>query len=167
MPEEEFRETIMFEWRLRDLKSLFDASTANQKSQVIKSSLFGNGQWQILLYTNSGLGSSKDPASGTISLFLSCEPTMGEKQAADGSDLGWVREGAYGFTFEILDINKTEHIVTKEARNHHFSQKTANWGWAQFASRESVFYSRPSIRREDALLLMCKVEHEATTGEQI
>ncbi|KZV73242.1 hypothetical protein PENSPDRAFT_313183 [Peniophora sp. CONT] len=148
---------VTFEWQLRDLKSIYEASEGAQKSQVVKSDVFGNGRWQILFYANAGLGTSDDLTSGHISLFLACEPTDEEKEAVVASDGQWVREGKYNFSFEIHDLHKKDLLVRKEAHKHSFLSKTANWGWAQLAKRDVVFYNRPSIREQDALIITCTV----------
>ncbi|KAG8697189.1 hypothetical protein FRC08_006682, partial [Ceratobasidium sp. 394] len=54
-------------------------------------------------------------------------------------------------------INKTNQFNSKEAYNHAFSWKTANWGWAQFARRDAVYYSPNSVRAQDAFLIICQI----------
>ncbi|KZV61512.1 hypothetical protein PENSPDRAFT_759388 [Peniophora sp. CONT] len=156
MSDNEFQETktLTFEWRLRDLKSVFEASKGEQKSRVTKSAMFGNGTWQILFYANAGTGTPAD--SGHISLFLSCEPTDEEKEASAALNGRWVRKGTFRFTFEIHDIHKKELFNVKEAQNHSFSYKTANWGWAQFARRDHLSH-KPGIRAHDALIITCTI----------
>ena len=39
--------TITFEWILRDLRNIFDSTTGDKKSDVIKSALFGDNRWQV------------------------------------------------------------------------------------------------------------------------
>ena len=52
---EDFQEikAITLEWRLSNLKSIFEASRGEAKSRCIKSSLFGDGKWEIYFYANS------------------------------------------------------------------------------------------------------------------
>lgn len=81
MNTQEYQEStsITFEWTLKDLKSLFDSTKGDSKSKVTKSVRFSGGRWQILFYANSGT------EGGYVSLYLSCEPTMEEKDnALDG-----------------------------------------------------------------------------------
>ncbi|KAH7885226.1 hypothetical protein F5I97DRAFT_1810553 [Phlebopus sp. FC_14] len=142
--------TITFEWVLRGLKNLFDSSKGESKSKVTKSVRFGSGRWQILFYANSGTENG-----GHVSLYLSCEPTAEEKgSAVDGK---WVREGVYKFSFELRSVGKSLLFNSKEAHNHSFSFKTANWGWAQFAKRDYVYYHSTPVKEADALLIVCTI----------
>lgn len=142
--------SITFEWVLRGLKNLFDSSKGESKSKVTKSAKFGGGKWQILFYANSGTENG-----AFVSLYLSCEPTPEERtRALDGK---WIREGVYKFTFELRNVGKTLVFNTKEAQNHSFSLKTANWGWAQFAKRDHVYYNSHSVKEVDALLIVCTI----------
>ncbi|KAI6030871.1 hypothetical protein F5J12DRAFT_803519 [Pisolithus orientalis] len=142
--------SITFEWVLRGLKSLFDSSKGESKSKVTKSGKFGGGRWQILFYANSGTENG-----AFVSLYLSCEPNAEEKdKALDGK---WVREGVYKFTFELRNVGKTVLFNAKEAQNHSFSSKTANWGWAQFAKRDHIYYNSHSVKEADALLIVCTI----------
>ncbi|KAF8608499.1 hypothetical protein BDV93DRAFT_200841 [Ceratobasidium sp. AG-I] len=148
----EFQEssTVTLEWTVRNLKQLFDSSKGDQKSKVVKSAVFGGGRWQVLFYPNSG-----HEGGGYISLYLSCEPTADEKEKAVNER--WQREGLYKFTFELRSINKGTSFNTKEAYNHAFSWKTANWGWAQFARREQVYYTPNNVRLQDSFLIVCQI----------
>ncbi|KAJ3541320.1 hypothetical protein NMY22_g3936 [Coprinellus aureogranulatus] len=138
----EYQETtsVTLEWTLRGLKALFDSTKGESKSKVTRSPRFGNGRWQILFYANAG--SQKDGGEGYVSLYLSCEPTPAEKEAAL-SDNGSVEK-------KIL-------YNVKEAVNHSFSYKTANWGWAQFARRDSIYYQSPNVKAQDAFVIVCTV----------
>ncbi|SNX85210.1 uncharacterized protein MEPE_03919 [Melanopsichium pennsylvanicum] len=165
--------SITFEWPLHDLKQHFDSSKTDTKSKVIKSVPFGDGRWIVLFYAQSGLQSF-------CSLYLNAEPTPEEKNqnkspwetllsssspnrsqasltdkpvAAGASDDGWTRQGLFRFTFKILTLNKGVVLATKEACNHAFSHKTSNWGWAQFASRETVFYDNNEVQQTNAFLI--------------
>lgn len=142
--------TITFEWVLRGLKNLFESSKGESKSKVTKSVRFGGGKWQILFYANSGTENG-----AYVSLYLSCEPTPDEKdKALDGK---WVREGVFKFTFELRSLGKAVMFNIKEAHNHYFSSKTANWGWAQFARRDHVYYNSHGVKEADALLIVCTI----------
>ena len=148
----EFQEsrTVTLEWTVRNLKQLFESSKGEQKSKVVKSAVFGGGRWQVLFYPNSG-----HEGGGYISLYLSCEPTADEKEKAVNGK--WQREGLYKFTFELRSINKSTSFNTKEAYNHAFSWKTANWGWAQFARRDAVYYAPNAVRLQDAFVIVCQI----------
>ncbi|KAF8549323.1 hypothetical protein OG21DRAFT_609955 [Imleria badia] len=142
--------TITFEWTLRGLKALFDASKGESKSKVTKSVKFGGGKWQILFYANSGT-----EGGSFVSLYLSCEPMAHEKDnAVDGK---WVREGVFKFSFELQSLGKAVLFNIKEAHNHSFSSKTANWGWAQFARRDFVYYDSTPVKESDAFLIICTI----------
>ncbi|TDL22102.1 hypothetical protein BD410DRAFT_748785 [Rickenella mellea] len=142
--------TVTLDWTLRGLKQLFDSSKGEAKSKVTKSVKFGGGRWQILFYANSGT-----EGGGYVSLYLSCEPTAEEKENAINSK--WVREGLYKFTFELRNTAKTVLFNQKEAFDHSFSYKTANWGWAQFARRDAVYYQPAAVRHQDAFLITCSI----------
>ncbi|KAG8967239.1 hypothetical protein FRC03_010314 [Tulasnella sp. 419] len=154
-PEEsrEFQEatTVTFEWTVRNLKVLFDSSKGEAKSKVTKSVKFGGGRWQILLYPNSGHD------GGYVSLYLSCEPTQEERENSVNGK--WVREGLFKFSFDLKSTSKTAPLTfnSKEACDHAFSWKTMNWGWAQFAKRDAVYYSAPQVRSADAFLIVCTI----------
>lgn len=47
----EYQESIAitFEWTLRGLKGIFEATKGDAKSKVMKSALFGGGRWQVCL----------------------------------------------------------------------------------------------------------------------
>ncbi|EKM79382.1 hypothetical protein AGABI1DRAFT_128536 [Agaricus bisporus var. burnettii JB137-S8] len=148
---------LTFEWPIRNLKLLFDSTKGDTKSKALKSPKFGGGRWQILFYANAGTSkeTSGSESSGYVSLFLACEPTVGEKEAALKDSGRWVREGVYKFCFELRKQNILHNL--KEASNHTFSYKTANWGWAQFARRDSVYYQSISAKSQDAFVIVCTI----------
>ncbi|KAI0252186.1 hypothetical protein BJV78DRAFT_1125024 [Lactifluus subvellereus] len=158
----EFQESnsIVFEWTLRGLKNLFESSKGEAKSKVTKSAKFGGGRWQVLFYANSGPPYPSTDAGGAnsggyVSLFLSCEPTQEEKDAAYNGR--WVREGLFRFTFELHSLKKKDLFNVKEAHNHSFSHATANWGWAQFARRDAVYYTKSIVKFNDAFVITCTI----------
>ncbi|KAI9462177.1 hypothetical protein F5148DRAFT_982826 [Russula earlei] len=166
----EFQESssITFEWTLRGLKTLFESSKGEAKSKVTKSAKFGGGRWQVLFYANSGPPYPSTDVSGAgsggyVSLFLSCEPTQEEKDAAYNGR--WVREGLFRFTFELHSLKKKELFNVKEAHNHSFSHATANWGWAQFARRDAVYYTKSVVKSNDAFVITCTIS--STPGPPI
>lgn len=151
--------TIVFEWTLKGLKNLFDSTRGESKSKVTKSVRFGGGRWQILFYANAGT-SKEGPGvteGGYVSLYLSCEPTTEEKEAALGDGGKWVREGIFKFSFELRNVGKSVLYNLKEAHNHAFSHKTANWGWAQFARRDNVYYQSHGVKSHDAFVILCTI----------
>ncbi|KAI1794804.1 hypothetical protein LXA43DRAFT_1072322 [Ganoderma leucocontextum] len=146
--------TIRFEWTLRNLKNLFENSKGEAKSKVTKSPRFGDGRWQILFYANSGnVGTD---GQTFVSLYLACEPTASEK---DNSVNGkWSREGLFNFGFEIRNASKTMQFNLKEAHDHSFHYPGAqNWGWAQFARRDAVYYQPTSVKSQDAFIIICTI----------
>ncbi|RDB17958.1 hypothetical protein Hypma_000942 [Hypsizygus marmoreus] len=149
--------TITFEWTLKALKTLFDSTKGDTKSKVTKSVRFGGGRWQILFYANAGTSKEGTAEGGFVSLYLSCEPTLEEKEAASGDGGKWVRDGVYKFSFELRNLGKTTLYNQKEAHNHSFSHKTANWGWAQFARRDSVYYQSNVAKTQDAFVIICTI----------
>ncbi|KAH8114309.1 hypothetical protein DFH11DRAFT_1593744 [Phellopilus nigrolimitatus] len=152
MDTEEYQEsnTVRLDWTIRGLKQLFESSKGEAKSKVTKSVKFGGGRWQILFYPNSGTEGGQ-----YISLYLSCEPTVDERENAVNGK--WVRDGLYKFSFELRNLPRTVLFNQKEANDHSFSWKTANWGWAQFARRESVYYQPNTVRNHDAFLITCVI----------
>ncbi|KAF8158296.1 hypothetical protein B0H34DRAFT_708202 [Crassisporium funariophilum] len=154
--------TISFEWTLRGLKNLFDSTKGDKKSKVTKSIRFGRNRWQILFYANAG--QTKDGTEGGfVSLYLSCEPTPEEKEAALSDSGRWVRDGVYKFSFELRNVGKSVLYNSKEAHNHSFTYKTANWGWAQFARRDSVYYQSMPVKAQDAFVIICTITSSPAT----
>ena len=41
-----------------------------------------------------------------------------------------------------------------------------NWGWAQFAKRDNVYYSAPSVKAADAFLIVCTITASPTPPTQ-
>ncbi|PWN34713.1 uncharacterized protein FA14DRAFT_160202 [Meira miltonrushii] len=164
--------SIIFEWPLRGLKEMFDSSKSDAKSKVIKSTPFGGGRWTVLFYAQSG-------HDQFCSLYLNAEPLPHERihpllgnaspnvDNVRGSAIGssskskgetgleerWARKGLFRFTFNIQVIEDRTVLGNKEAYDHAFSHKTSNWGWAQFAKRDAVYYKNPEVIREDGLLI--------------
>ena len=48
-----------------------------------------------------------------------------------------------------------------EAHDHAFSHKTSNWGWAQFAKRDTVYYSQPQVKQADGFLISVTITANA------
>ncbi|KAG8214652.1 hypothetical protein J3R82DRAFT_9730 [Butyriboletus roseoflavus] len=158
---------ITFEWTLRGLKSLFDASKGESKSKVTKSVKFGAGQWQILFYANSGT-----EGGGFVSLYLSCEV-----RGTCPITVQWTREGVFKFSFELRrqaipqqlpilptltlgsssSFGKTVLFNIKEAHNHSFSSKVCHVFLAQFARRDHVYYHSTPVKESDTFLIICAI----------
>ncbi|PPR05354.1 hypothetical protein CVT24_007968 [Panaeolus cyanescens] len=158
--ESEYSESssITFEWTLRGLRNLFESTKGDKKSKVTRSMRFGGNRWQILFYANAGqTKDSNGTDGGYVSLYLACEPTAEEKELALGNSGKWTREGVYKFSFELRNVGKTILYNTKEAHNHTFTFNTANWGWAQFAKRDSAFYQAPAVKNADAFVIVCTI----------
>lgn len=41
-----------------------------------------------------------------------------------------------------------------------------NWGWAQFAKRDNVYYSAPQVKLADAFLIVCTITSSPVTPTQ-
>ena len=48
-------------------------------------------------------------------------------------------------------------IASKDASDHTFAIKTANWGWQQFAKREQLF-SDPLVLQADSFVISCTIQ---------
>lgn len=76
------------------------------------------------------------------------------KSKSDGSlEDKWTRKGLFRFTFNIQTMDDKTNLGTKEAHDHAFSHKTSNWGWAQFAKRDHVYYKNTDVMRDDGFLI--------------
>ncbi len=60
-------------------------------------------------------------------------------------------------TEHFPSVNRGALTSPKEACDHAFTSKTANWGWAQFAKRDAVFYTPNTVRHVDAFLIVCNI----------
>ncbi|GAA5895027.1 BTB/POZ and MATH domain-containing protein [Sporobolomyces salmoneus] len=169
--------SVQLEWKVNNLKQLFDSTKGEHKSKCVKSPLFDNSRWQIFLYPNSG-------HEQHLSVYLSAEPTAAEKERGapenvlfespwqkkdkdkDGKDkekdkdkdkTPWKREGKFKFTFEARDLNRRLTFKQMEADNHSFSSKERNWGYQTFWKRSEAYYSNPATRSSDAFLIVCTI----------
>ncbi|KAG8906851.1 hypothetical protein FRB99_005911, partial [Tulasnella sp. 403] len=151
----EFQEstTTTLEWTVRNLRHLFDSSKGEQKSKVTKSVKFGGG------YVVDIVGIRWDLAARTLTYIF---PAVGKYYYI--RTLG-MKAGLFKFSFDLKTVNRNAPQVfnTKEACDHTFSYKTSNWGWAQFAKRDAVFYSAPQVRGPDAFLIICTITSSPTT----
>ncbi|GAA5870533.1 hypothetical protein JCM16303_001513 [Sporobolomyces ruberrimus] len=162
--------SVQLEWKVSNLKQLFDSTKGETKSKCVKSPLFDNSRWQIFLYPNSG-------HEQYVSLYLSAEPTAFEKERGtsesalydpstkagkDGKEkekdkAPWRRDGKYKFTFEARDLNRRLTFKQMEADNHSFSSKERNWGYQSFWRRSEAYYNNPATRSSDAFLILCTI----------
>lgn len=125
---------VQLEWKVTNLRQLFDQTKGDSKSKCIKSALFDQSRWQIFLYpVRPSRCTSPTPHTETctmrqnsgndqyLSVYLSCEPTIAEKERAlaeqpnqaanDGGHgqhngkekerIPWRRDGKFLFTFEV------------------------------------------------------------------
>lgn len=48
------------------------------------------------------------------------------------------------------------------ACDHTFSSRTQNWGWAQFAKRDTVYYASSAVRQADSFSIVCTITSSPT-----
>ncbi|POV94356.1 hypothetical protein PSHT_16261, partial [Puccinia striiformis] len=177
--------SVSLEWKLSNLKHIFDSSKGDTKSKCVKSAFFGQGKWQVFFYPNSG-------HDQYCSLYLSCQPTTEEFEKAavyqltkhsllpssasssnlspnsaglkplDPNQVPWQREGLFKFTFEIKSLDRRTTYKTMEANDHAFSHEARNWGWAQYWRRNDAYYSNPSAKYNDTFLICCTIVYSPT-----
>ncbi|ODO03145.1 hypothetical protein I350_05990 [Cryptococcus amylolentus CBS 6273] len=155
-PTQEFSEStaVTLEWTITGAKAMYEATRGEQKSKCVKSAVFGDVDncWELLFYANSGQSAQ---AGDHVSLYLSCVPTPQER----GSKLAhqWHRKGLWWFKFEIRSGHpKPETIVTKEASDHTFAVKIANWGWVSYLKRDALFL-HPQVLASDTFQILCTI----------
>ncbi|WRT65011.1 uncharacterized protein IL334_001952 [Kwoniella shivajii] len=162
----EFQETtsVCLEWKLTGLKTMYESTRGEQKSKCIKSAVFGDADslWEVLWYPNAG--TSTQTAGDHVSLYLSCVPTAQERDSSIQNK--WVRKGLWWFKFEIRPIpfdarsttnNRHDILASKDASDHTFAVKTANWGWQAFAKRDSLF-QHPQVLSTDSFMIVCTIQ---------
>ncbi|GAA5908157.1 hypothetical protein JCM6882_005959 [Rhodosporidiobolus microsporus] len=167
--------SVQLEWKVTNLRQLFDSTKGDVKSKCVKSALFDHARWQIFLYPNSG-------QEQYVSVYLSAEPTPAERErglaeqaatlpgataftagAAAGGGGGkekvpWRRDGHYKFTFEIRSLDRRNVYKTMEPDdNHAFNSSYRNWGYAQMISRRDAYYNNPAAKAADAFLIICTI----------
>ncbi|KAK8846758.1 hypothetical protein IAR55_005846 [Kwoniella newhampshirensis] len=162
-PAQEFAETtsVCLEWRLTGLKAMYESTRGDQKSKCIKSAVFGDADnlWEVLWYPNAG--TSNQTAGDHVSLYLSCVPTAQERDSSITNQ--WARKGLWWFKFEIRPISldprtpKKDPIASKDASDHTFAVKTANWGWQAFAKRDALF-QHPAVLDSDGFMIICTIQ---------
>ncbi|GAA5850768.1 hypothetical protein JCM9279_003914 [Rhodotorula babjevae] len=169
----EYLETrsVQLEWKVSNLRQLFDQTKGDTKSKCIKSALFDQSRWQIFLYPNSG-------NDQYLSIYLSCEPTVAEKEralaeqpslsSADGGHahqngkekerVPWRRDGKFLFTFEVRSVDRRVTFKQLESEKPHtFWYRERNWGYASYLTRNAAFYNNPNTRAADAFLIVCTI----------
>ncbi|GAA6007942.1 hypothetical protein JCM11491_006550 [Sporobolomyces phaffii] len=172
--------SVQLEWKVNNLRQLFESTKGEAKSKCVKSPLFDNSRWQIFLYPNSG-------HEQYLSLYLSAEPTAFERERGasesamydlppkSGKDKDkdkdkekekekapWRRDGKFKFTFEARDLNRRLTFKSMEADNHSFSSKERNWGYQSFWRRSEAYYNNPATRTSDAFLIICTITSSPT-----
>nr|XP_031861911.1 uncharacterized protein CI109_002741 [Kwoniella shandongensis]KAA5528983.1 hypothetical protein CI109_002741 [Kwoniella shandongensis] len=165
-PTQEFTETtsVCLEWRLTGLKAMYESTRGDQKSKCIKSAVFGDPDnlWEVLWYPNAG--TSNQTAGDHVSLYLSCVPTARERDSSINNQ--WARKGLWWFKFEIRPVSpdprtpKRDPIASKDASDHTFAVKTANWGWQAFAKRDALF-QHPAVLDSDGFMIICTIQAQA------
>lgn len=97
----------------------------------------------------------------TLGLSANAQPTPQERDQSIGNK--WTRKGLWWFRFEIKSLvpdertNKLVTLATKDAADHTFAVKTANWGWQQFAKRDGLFL-HPVVQAADGLVIICTIQ---------
>lgn len=56
--------------------------------------------------------------------------------------------------------NKMVTLCYKEASDHTFAVKTANWGWQQFVKRDHLFL-HPSVVANDTFTIVCTISGQS------
>lgn len=56
--------------------------------------------------------------------------------------------------------NKMTSLCYKEASDHTFAVKTANWGWQQFVKRDHLFL-HPSVVANDTFTIVCTISGQS------
>jgi hypothetical protein len=101
------------------------------------------------------------PSRLTRCSSLTPQPTPQEREQGIGTK--WARKGLWWFRFEIkstLPDERTGKIVTlatKDASDHTFAVKTANWGWQQFSKRDQLFLNS-SVLASDSFVIICTIQ---------
>ncbi|GAA5978850.1 hypothetical protein JCM11641_003586 [Rhodosporidiobolus odoratus] len=163
--------SVQLEWKVGNLKQLFEQTKGDAKSKCVKSALFDNSRWQVFLYPNSG-------HEQYVSLYLSCEPTAMERERALAEQAGgiggtstsgdegkgkdkervpWRRDGKFKFTFDVRSLDRRVTFKQMEADNHSFTWRERNWGYASMISRREAYYNNPNTRNADAFLVVCTI----------
>lgn len=92
---------------------------------------------------------------------LTSQPTPQERE--QGLNSKWARKGLWWFRFEIKTTIPDERngkpvvLATKDASDHTFAVKTANWGWQQFARRDTLFL-HPLAASGDSFIIICTIQ---------
>lgn len=165
--------SVKLEWRINQMQRILDASKGDAvKSKCLKSSLFGDGLWQVYMYANSGT----EPPS--ISLYISAEPSSEEKdrgKAANpsGNALNgegtpmptWSRKGRFRFLFEMREADRFTPIKAMEAQDHAFDSNSRTWGWTQFIKRSDII-ARLNHTGADSIVVNCQITSATTPPTQ-
>lgn len=106
----------------------------------------------------SSLSSGGQAASGPSDQSGSSAGGSAATPAVTAKEAGWTRKGLFRFTFTIHSADKNHALGSKEAYDHAFSHKTSNWGWAQFAKRDAVYFSNNVVKTADAFLITVSIQ---------
>jgi hypothetical protein len=91
--------------------------------------------------------------------YTDSKPTQHERESALNGK--WTRKGIWWFRFEVRalvpDNPRGRIIASKDASDHTFAVKTANWGWQQFAKRE-VLFQDPLVQQADCFVISCTIQ---------
>ncbi|CAO1632995.1 unnamed protein product [Parajaminaea phylloscopi] len=118
--------------------------------------------------TPSAQGSAGSGANATATAGTSEQSGAGGTAGGSASapspqakDVGWTRKGTFRFVFTIQTLERSQNLGSKEAFDHAFSHKTSNWGWAQFAKRDSVYFSNTAVKTADAFVINVTIQERA------
>ncbi len=96
-----------------------------------------------------------------MSGLMATQPTQEERDSCLGGK--WKRKGLWWFRFEIRSTQADDRtlkpviLATKDASDHTFAVKTANWGWQQFAKRDLLFVN-PHVLAADSFTIVCTIQ---------
>lgn len=90
------------------------------------------------------------------------QPSQQERE--QGINGKWTRKGLWLFRFDVKVMdertNKMQTLCYKEASDHTFAVKTANWGWQQFVKRDHLFL-HPSVVANDTFTIVCTISGQS------
>ncbi|KAK4049653.1 hypothetical protein OIV83_003928 [Microbotryomycetes sp. JL201] len=165
---QEFVETrsVTLEWKVSNLKQLFESSQGTTKSKCVKSALFDNHRWQVFLYPNSG-------HEQYMSLYLSCEPTQAEKERGLAEQAAWAQSVASGSaiapgTSSTAGANTSSGaheqagvaFSSSAGASKSHALKDGKGPWRREGKFKFTF--EPAVRVADAFLIVCTIVYSPT-----
>ena len=63
-------------------------------------------------------------------------------------------------------LTSGQYIATENQLPTHILQ-TSNWGWAQYARRDLVYYQADAVKTDDAFLIICTISSSPSPGTPI